>query len=88
MLGNLLLEMSSFSWSHFQLQNIKKTIPTNTKKNGENSLTTTLMVAPLQGVNYCFFNKNEYVELECTRMKELGYATKKLRKVEHATKSM
>jgi hypothetical protein len=28
------------------------------KKNGENSLTTTLMVVPLQGVNYCFL-KNE-----------------------------
>jgi hypothetical protein len=55
MLGNPLLEMSSLSWSHFQLQNIDKPTSINTKKNGENSLTTTtLMVVPLQGVNYCF----------------------------------
>jgi hypothetical protein len=31
---------------------------------------------------------NEYIELECTRMKELGHATKRLKKLEHATKSM
>jgi len=35
-----MLEMSSFSWSHFQLQNIKKITPTNTK-NKENSLAIT-----------------------------------------------
>jgi hypothetical protein len=46
-----MLEVSSFSWSHFQLQNTKKITPTNTK-NKENSLAITpWAMAPLQGAN-------------------------------------
>jgi hypothetical protein len=29
---NPLLEMSSLSWSHFEVQNIEKKTPTNTRK--------------------------------------------------------
>lgn len=87
--GNPLLKISSLSWSHFQLQNIEKTTPTNTKKMEKTHEQQQLQWWCYYKVrNIIFLKMNEYIELECTRMKELGHATKRLRKLEHATKSM